>query len=142
MTLPSPYVIPGVIIAITDTKTKSIQNTPNERIREACEEFMGLKKGETLRKNRHRQLVECRYLYLYIIKRFKMVTLKETGRPFGFDHTTVSIGIRKAEHRLANDPEYAAQMAELIDSIITSKHRQDENSFQSNDVRAAQNDEV
>ena len=78
------YVIPGL-------KMKKVRF---QRIIMAVAEHFDISTRLMMSKSRQRELVLARNMCMYIMKTYFNMTLKEIGRTFNRDHTTVIHGIR------------------------------------------------
>lgn len=78
------YVIPGL-------KTKKIRF---QRIISSVADYYEISTRNMMSKSRHREYVLARNLCFYILQKYFKMTLKEIGRTFNRDHTTVIHGIR------------------------------------------------
>ncbi|MFW5698454.1 MAG: DnaA ATPase domain-containing protein [Planctomycetota bacterium] len=77
--------------------------------------------GDIAGKRRHRPVALARQLALLLGRRLTGHSLQALGGMVGGrDHTTVLYNIRQAENRIAADPDYAREVDELAQQILSS----------------------
>lgn len=88
------------------------------KIRSVVEDFYGMERGDLLTKSRHRCLAHPRQLAMYFARELTNKSLPDIGKWFGgFDHTTVIHAIKAVKARIANDPDYAADVEVLRERL-------------------------
>lgn len=84
----SAYVIPGLRRSYKFPVT--VYNPDkSEIIMQTVLDYSGVTLKEIMAKNRHRNIVVARHLIMFLMRRYTNVTLKEIGKRFKKDHTSV-----------------------------------------------------
>jgi hypothetical protein len=85
-----------------------------EMIQRVLCKYYGVTMAELLSHRRTQNIVRPRQKGFFLAKVLSNKSLPEIGRRFGGrDHTTVLHGIRQVEAKIASDPAFAAEVAEL-----------------------------
>ncbi|MCK1541422.1 hypothetical protein IVB12_05375 [Bradyrhizobium sp. 179] len=85
-----------------------------EMIQRVLVKYYGITLAELLSHRRTQNIVRPRQKGFFLAKVLSNKSLPEIGRRFGGrDHTTVLHGIRQVEAKMASDPAFAAEVAEL-----------------------------
>ncbi len=115
----SPYVFPGV------EKRHKHQQLINALMGYVCEIYkitIGVMKG----KSRRGEVVEARYVCMYMLRTFTNLTLDLIGESFERDHATVLYGQKQITKRLADSIPKNAYLCnyikELEKKFIVSKY--------------------
>lgn len=94
------------------------EETSFDRILQAVAERFGVRPGDITGAGRTRQVARARQAALLLGRRLTGHGLVALGGMVGGrDHSTVLYGIRQAEARLAEDPEFARELAELTAAV-------------------------
>ena len=138
MTLPHPYVIPGLILVIPDNNVRVIRLMSPDEILDVAEDFMLVPRGFSRKVGRGADVVECRHLAAFAMKQFKKMTCTAIGEVMNKDHTTIIYGWQRIENLMTTDPNYATKIKYFTEALYTSKLKQNDNKNQA--FEAAESD--
>lgn len=90
-----------------------------DRILQAVAQRYGVRANEITGAGRTRQVARARQAALLLARRLTGYSLEALGNMVGGrDHSTVLYGIRQAEERSAQDPEFAREIADLTAGVL------------------------
>ena len=89
---------------------------PTRVLAVVAEEF-GITPQMILAPNREAKVVIARHVAAALLRRLSMMSLKQIGRHMRRDHTSILHGIRRVEALAAVDPDFAARLNRLADTI-------------------------
>ena len=94
------------------------QKHANQIINDVCD-FYGLTPIQVKGKSRLRSFVKARFISMYLLRRRTGLTLKEIGRMFHRDHTSIIHAIQTVEEVLSlkYDNDYQEEIKKLIELI-------------------------
>lgn len=93
-----------------------------DRVIECVARRYGVRAGDIAGKRRHRSIAQARQTGLLLGRRLTGHSLEALGGMVGGrDHSTVLYSIRQAEERLAREPEFAQEIAELTQEILADR---------------------
>jgi len=68
-------------------------------------------------KNRKREVVDARNIVFYIARKYTRLSLKNVGKPFGKDHTTVIHGIQSFKDRFDTEDKLKMEIGIICQSL-------------------------
>jgi len=101
----SPYVIPGLPkreVTFERILKAVIKNTGIENI------FDRTKKAET---------VEARYISIYLVRKYLLVSMVTAGKMYGKDHSTIVYACRTIKDRMTVDKKFKAKVKSIEQAI-------------------------
>ncbi len=105
------YVIPGL-------KMKKVRF---QRIMMAVADAMQVSTRQMMTKSRQRELVQARNMCMYIMKTYFNMTLKEIGKAFSRDHSTVIHAIRMFQQDREVNQQYELTYHEIKQKLELRK---------------------
>jgi hypothetical protein len=120
----------NLVITKLEQKIKELENALDGKdpgrvwvkhvIRLVCKHY-NISRADILSSRRSQGIVRPRQVAFYLCKELTGRSLPEIGRKFGDkDHTTVLHGVRKIEQLIANDPEFASEVAFLRNKLLNA----------------------
>jgi chromosomal replication initiator protein len=111
----SPYIIPGIIKK--ERKELKIENVIN-----VVANFFNSDMDTILSKKRKRDIVKMRHLCMFLIHKNTKMTLKEIGKYFTMDHTSVLHGCGKIKKYVLDNDETIGNEVIKIDILLRNYH--------------------
>ena len=111
----SPYVFPGLQnVKLASMKIRKQRNDQiaNNIIQSICFD-RDVTKTEVVGKRKFKELVEARYLSIYMIKTKTDMTLKEIGKIFNRDHATIIYAVESIKDTMSYDKVIRAEVERL-----------------------------
>lgn len=90
--------------------------TPEKIIQVVCDHF-GLNADHLKSSCRDKELVHARHVIFYFLRKHTSISLKNAGRIFNRDHTTVLHGLDKLSDIMDTEPAVKAEV-EMLGSMI------------------------
>lgn len=92
-----------------------------DRIFEAVESKFGVSKQDMVGTSRMKDIATARHVAVYLIRNVTDISLKNIGKLFNRDHTTVISSCETVERRMLSDTAYSLQVSELMKSLKNRK---------------------
>ena len=111
---PPPH-IEDIVFELTEYEDGQAGVITIERIKEVVRQFFGLRKGELEAKLGERRLARPRYLAMFLSRKITGRATTIIVKHFGSrDHGAVYDALRKIPQMIAEDPQFAIQVAAII----------------------------
>ena len=108
----------AIMKALEDVVKNSGEYAPTpEAIIDYIAKYFDLDTDSLQGQSRGRDVTNARQIAMYLIRRMNNMSLKDIGKAFNRDHSTVMHSLEKVENQMRSDPAFAEVVKEITTNI-------------------------